>query len=111
VGEVASPPRSERFARAGFHGRASYEEGESPSYDDLDQRPEWDEDGAQAARPGAPRTSWKKGQHIIHTQFGRGEVLEVEGHGTQAKLRIAFERGGTRQLHLRWAGKDLRLAD
>ena len=93
---------------------------ENPRYeDDFDQSPAWDDDASPArknagaippARGGAS-TQFKRGMRVIHTQFGAGEVRDVEGGGNNVKLEVAFENGGVRKLLLRYAGKDLRIAD
>ena len=44
---------------------------------------------------------------IVHTQFGPGEIREVQGGGAGAKISVAFEHGGVRKLLLKYAGKEL----
>lgn len=43
------------------------------------------------------------GKHIEHTRFGRGEVLQIEGAGLDAKATVRFDNIGTKQLLLRFA--------
>ena len=43
------------------------------------------------------------GQLIEHERFGRGEVLQVEGSGENAKATIRFQNAGVKQLLLRFA--------
>lgn len=43
------------------------------------------------------------GCYIRHDRFGRGEVLSIEGTGSDAKARVAFEHFGEKQLLLKFA--------
>lgn len=43
------------------------------------------------------------GKHIVHNRFGRGEVLQIEGAGDNAKATVKFENVGTKQLLLKFA--------
>ncbi|MDO1500419.1 3'-5' exonuclease [Winogradskyella maritima] len=43
------------------------------------------------------------GNVVNHQRFGRGEVLKIEGKGQDLKAEIAFEKGGTKKLLLRFA--------
>ncbi len=43
------------------------------------------------------------GMRILHTRFGEGEVLKVEGTGDNAKATVAFINAGTKQLLLKFA--------
>ncbi|WGD34209.1 UvrD-helicase domain-containing protein [Olleya sp. YS] len=43
------------------------------------------------------------GNRVKHLKFGRGEVLNIEGKGTDVKAEINFEFGGKKKLLLRFA--------
>jgi len=43
------------------------------------------------------------GNFVKHLRFGKGEVLNIEGIGADAKAEINFENGGTKKLLLRFA--------
>jgi len=43
------------------------------------------------------------GNRVKHLKFGRGEVLKIEGKGTDVKAEINFEFGGHKKLLLRFA--------
>lgn len=45
----------------------------------------------------------KVGAQILHDRFGQGEVLSVEGCGSDARARVAFEHFGEKQLLLKFA--------
>ena len=45
----------------------------------------------------------RKGLHVLHERFGRGEVLGVEGSGIDAKATVRFDNAGTKVLMLRFA--------
>lgn len=45
------------------------------------------------AREVAPAVLFKAGDKVRHTRFGQGVVLEVQGSGREAKLKIRFESG------------------
>src|SRR5262250_413196 len=47
---------------------------------------------------GEPMERLKTGDKIYSSQFGRGEVLEVEGFGTGETVRVRFEGGEVRTL-------------
>jgi DNA helicase II / ATP-dependent DNA helicase PcrA len=44
-----------------------------------------------------------KGAVVDHLRFGRGEVLNLEGVGQDAKAEIKFERAGTKKILLKFA--------
>ena len=44
-----------------------------------------------------------KGAIVDHLRFGRGEVLNLEGVGQNAKAEIKFERAGTKKILLKFA--------
>lgn len=43
------------------------------------------------------------GNIVNHLRFGRGEVLKIEGRGTDVKAEIKFQTGGIKKLLLRFA--------
>lgn len=45
----------------------------------------------------AAASNWKLGQNVTHPKFGEGVVLDVEGRGDQARLRVKF-----REVGLKW---------
>lgn len=44
-----------------------------------------------------------QGTIVEHMRFGKGEVLNIEGAGADAKAEINFENGGVKKLLLRFA--------
>jgi DNA helicase-2/ATP-dependent DNA helicase PcrA len=40
---------------------------------------------------------------VEHLRFGKGEVLKIEGAGSDAKAEIKFDKGGVKKLLLRFA--------
>ena len=48
-------------------------------------------------------TQLAAGVKVEHSQFGRGEVLAVEGSGMDTKATVRFDNVGTNQLLLRFA--------
>ena len=47
------------------------------------------------------------GNIVEHMRFGKGEVLKIEGVGTEVKAEINFEHGGVKKLLLRFAKLDV----
>ncbi len=47
------------------------------------------------------------GNRVKHLRFGKGEVLKIEGKGTDVKAEIKFEVGGVKKLLLRFAKLDV----
>ena len=48
-------------------------------------------------------TKLEVGNKVNHQRFGRGEVIEIEGVGADAKAEIKFQKGDTKKLLLRFA--------
>jgi DNA helicase-2/ATP-dependent DNA helicase PcrA len=48
------------------------------------------------------------GQRVVHAKFGEGVVLNLEGHGSHARVQVNFEQAGRKWLVLAYA--DLRAA-
>jgi DNA helicase-2/ATP-dependent DNA helicase PcrA len=40
---------------------------------------------------------------VKHLRFGKGQVVKIEGSGTDIKAEINFENGGAKKLLLRFA--------
>ena len=53
--------------------------------------------------PGADADGWRKGDRVVHSIFGAGQVEEVEGAGSSLKLRVNFDRVGKKVLAARYA--------
>jgi DNA helicase-2/ATP-dependent DNA helicase PcrA len=49
------------------------------------------------------KTKLEVGDKVNHQRFGRGEVVEIEGVGADAKAEIKFQKGDTKKLLLRFA--------
>jgi len=45
----------------------------------------------------------KPGMNVLHQQFGKGRVIQIEGEGTQKKAVIFFPKYGEKKLLLRFA--------
>lgn len=56
-----------------------------------------------SATPASDLTGLQVGSHIQHDRFGMGEVLSIEGTGSDAKARVSFEHFGEKQLLLKFA--------
>ena len=50
---------------------------------------------------------FQAGQRVEHPIFGPGSIVEVAGSGSDAKLRIRFDRAGMKTIKLRYAELDL----
>ena len=60
----------------------------------------------QLGEPSAPDPSLEDlstGSMVDHSRFGRGEVLKIEGAGSDRKAEIRFEQGNVKKLLLRFA--------
>ena len=45
----------------------------------------------------------KKGDIIIHNRFGRGEVVQTDGLGSDKKAEVEFETSGIKKILLKFA--------
>ena len=45
----------------------------------------------------------KVGSKIVHSRFGRGEVVRIDTSGSDAKIDVVFNDGQTRKLLLKFA--------
>ena len=52
-------------------------------------------------------TNLTVGNIVSHLRFGKGEVLKIEGNGSDVKAEIRFEVGGVKKLLLRFAKLDI----
>lgn len=43
-------------------------------------------------------SDWKMGQKVLHSKFGQGTIINVEGSGEQTRLQIAFVQQGIKWL-------------
>jgi len=46
---------------------------------------------------------FRMGQHVMHTKFGDGVVLNIEGSGAQARVQVNFSSAGSKWLMLAYA--------
>lgn len=51
----------------------------------------------------APKTAYRPGDKIKHSQFGVGTIVEVKGHGDDIELKVAFPKNGVKQLLVKYA--------
>jgi DNA helicase-2/ATP-dependent DNA helicase PcrA len=49
------------------------------------------------------RTGFRSGQRVRHPKYGEGTVLKREGDGDDAKITVAFIRGGLKKLVEKYA--------
>jgi DNA helicase-2/ATP-dependent DNA helicase PcrA len=58
-----------------------------------------------AIRTAAPQQSaaLKRGQRVLHEQFGVGTILTMEGEGPDAKLTVYFDRAGSKKFIAKYA--------
>ena len=60
--------------------------------------------GGVAESHGNNGTGFSLGQRVIHSKFGEGTVLNMEGNGSQARVQVNFEAVGSKWLVLAYAG-------
>ena len=66
--------------------------------------------GGPAGSSSASNTADSKlnvGNIVMHERFGKGEVVNLEGHGADKKAEIRFDVGGIKKLLLRFAKLDI----
>ncbi|MBK5259963.1 MAG: UvrD-helicase domain-containing protein [Thermoanaerobaculia bacterium] len=56
-----------------------------------------------AAAKQETRTDLKRGQRVLHEQFGEGTILTMEGSGPDAKLTVYFQRAGSKKFIAKYA--------
>ena len=58
-----------------------------------------------ASKPApAAAAPFNPGQRVLHTRFGEGTVLNLEGQGSHTRIQVNFEAAGTKWLVLAYAG-------
>ena len=58
--------------------------------------------GAPGAR-GAERVGIRLGDDVVHEKFGEGVVIDLQGDGDKAEVRVRFVDAGEKWLLLAWA--------
>ena len=48
-------------------------------------------------------SSWRIGQAVMHTKFGEGMIVNIEGGGADARVQVNFRKAGTKWLALEYA--------
>ena len=56
------------------------------------------------AAAAAAEGGFRLGQRVVHSRFGEGVVLNVEGHGSHTRIQVNFESSGSKWLVLAYAG-------
>ena len=54
----------------------------------------------QIAQKMERNVGWRVGENVVHTKFGEGVIVNIEGSGTQARAHINFGRNGMKLLDL-----------
>ncbi|UJP04698.1 MAG: UvrD-helicase domain-containing protein [Nitrosomonas sp.] len=54
-------------------------------------------------QPKSLGNTWAIGQSVVHTKFGTGVIIDYEGSGSEARVRVNFEHAGTKWLLLEYA--------
>ncbi len=57
---------------------------------------------APVPRP-AGSSGWRIGQAVLHTKFGEGVIVNLEGGGADARVQVNFRKAGTKWLALEYA--------
>ncbi len=57
---------------------------------------------APVPRP-ASSSGWRIGQAVMHTKFGEGMIVNIEGSGADARVQVNFRKAGTKWLALEYA--------
>jgi DNA helicase II / ATP-dependent DNA helicase PcrA len=60
-----------------------------------------------AGEPAALRRPLRRGSRVRHPTLGHGVVLELEGHGEDAKITVFFDKTGKRKLIARFANLEM----
>ncbi len=61
---------------------------------------------APAAAPvhrASDSSGWRIGQAVLHTKFGEGMIVNLEGSGADARVQVNFRKAGTKWLALEYA--------
>ncbi|PIE24053.1 MAG: ATP-dependent DNA helicase PcrA [Planctomycetota bacterium] len=87
---------------------------DSPVDDGCDPGPDYSgsdastwEEPVYDANTGAPSRNFRKGDRVVHPNFGEGTIVSCSGKGAQAKVQVLFMSGGVRTLLLEYAGLEL----
>ncbi|EJS89883.1 DNA-dependent helicase II, partial [Pasteurella multocida subsp. multocida str. Anand1_buffalo] len=48
--------------------------------------------------PSLQESEWKMGQKVLHSKFGQGTIINVEGAENNTRLQIAFQNQGIKWL-------------
>lgn len=48
--------------------------------------------------PSLQENEWKMGQKVLHSKFGQGTIINVEGAENNTRLQIAFQNQGIKWL-------------
>ncbi len=60
--------------------------------------------GVRVEADGAVRnTAWRSGQAVLHTKFGEGVIVNLEGSGADARVQVNFRKAGVKWLALEYA--------
>jgi len=66
-----------------------------------------DGQAGSASASNMPDSKLNAGNIVMHERFGKGEVVNIEGHGADKKAEIRFDVGGIKKLLLRFAKLDI----
>jgi len=58
---------------------------------------------APVPRPASDSSGWRIGQAVLHTKFGEGMIVNLEGNGADARVQVNFRKAGTKWLALEYA--------
>ncbi len=96
--------RHRRMHGADFYPQPSRFLGEIPAelIDDIRLGGAVTSDFFSKAEPDSD-TPFGPGQRVVHTRFGEGTVLNLEGRGSHARIQVNFERSGAKWLVLAYA--------
>lgn len=98
--------------------RSQFQESSSYSFsagndDDFNQSQSYDDDGpviqtSRATTSKAPpkvefRSKFKTGELVVHSLYGKGKVLDSEGHGQDEKVTVQFHDGARKKFMVKFA--------
>ncbi len=61
-----------------------------------------EQNSAPVQRSATP-SGWRIGQAVLHTKFGEGVIVNLEGSGADARVQVNFRKTGTKWLALEYA--------
>jgi DNA helicase II / ATP-dependent DNA helicase PcrA len=83
----------------GFDGRGGWNRGAGRGgHDDAAARPSPSD--ARLAQRFERGVSWRVGQGVAHARFGEGVIIDIEGSGNDARVKVNFGREGVKWLAL-----------